>query len=469
MRKIMNRPMNKTIGQIFWLSIFTFLGVLIVNGAFAAAIDTISVGISIGDDEASFSSKNGPLTIIAASGEKAVLKSTVPVSLNSSGTVTAGSLKFKLPVTIQGQGLVYWNNRPYRGYFRLVSEGRGFNVVNILNVEDYLKGVLKMEVNPAWPMESLKAQAIIARTYAFRSRNKHGSSGFDLCATNHCQVFRGVSAEDPTLSKAIDSTRGIVLKYQGSFAATFYHSDSGGYTADVASVWGSNIPYLRGKPEPVAYESPYSRWQITLGLSEIQRILSSKGINLGTLVSIEISSVDTAGRSEMITLKGSTGSTTIRSSLFRTYMGSDRIKSTFFTIGDKTSIAPPQSASNSSSALSANEPVPLTPQDEQLLISLTKKGVFNSEELMDMLIRPERRSVHLKNALQRQSGCSLPSATPAATSMTNKESVTFSGRGWGHGVGMSQWGAKSLAETGWDYSRILQHYFPGTVFEKVSY
>jgi len=237
----------------------------------------------------------------------------------------------------------------------------------------------------------------------------------------------------------------------------------------VASVWGSNIPYLRGKPEPVAYESPYSRWQITLGLSEIQRILSSKGINLGTLVSIEISSVDTAGRSEMITLKGSTGSTTIRSSLFRTYMGSDRIKSTFFTIGDKTSIAPPQSASNSSSALSANEPVPLTPQDEQLLISLTKKGVFNSEELMDMLIRPERRSVHLKNALQRQSGCSLPSATPAATSMTNKESITFSGRGWGHGVGMSQWGAKSLAETGWDYSRILQHYFPGTVFEKVSY
>lgn len=464
------RDMKKYLIKTILISMSIICGALIAQGAFAAATETISIGLSTEDAKASFSSKNGPLTITSASGEKAVFKSTAPVSLNSAGILTAGSLKLKLPVTIQGQGLVYWNNRPYRGYFRLVSEGRGFNVVNILNVEDYLKGVLKMEVNPAWPIESLKAQAIIARTYAFRSRNKHGSNGFDLCATNHCQVYRGVNAEDPILSRAIDSTRGIVLKYQGSFAATFYHSDSGGCTADVASVWGSNIPYLRAKPEPVFYESPYSRWQVTLGLSEIQRILSSKGINLGTLVSIEISSVDTAGRAEMITLKGSAGSNTMRSSLFRTYLGSDRIKSTFFTIGgEKTSIASSQSTSHSSYALNANDPVPLTPQDEQLLISLTRKGVFNSEELMDMLLKPERRSIHLKNALQRQSGCSLPSITPASTSMSNKDSMTFTGKGWGHGVGMSQWGAKSLAETGWDYIRILQHYFPGTVFEKVSH
>lgn len=457
--------MKKFFKKTVLIVIFFICVVFNANSSLAAPSGIVSVGISIGDCKASFSSKNGPLTITSASGEKAVFKSTVPVSLNPDGTVTAGSLKFKLPATIKGQGLVYWNNRPYRGSFRLVSEGRGFNVVNILNVEDYLKGVLKMEVNPAWPMESLKAQAIIARTYAFRSRNKHGASGFDLCATSHCQVYRGVSAEDPTLSRAIDSTSGIVLNYNGSLAATFYHSDSGGYTADVASVWGSSIPYLQGKAEPVPYESPYSRWQVTLGLSEIQRILSSKGINLGTLNTIEIISVDPAGRAEMINLKGSTRSITIRSSLFRTYMGSDRIKSTFFTIEDDPSSTLPQSVLSSS----ANEPTPLTPQDEQLLISLTKKGVFNSEELMDMLVRPERRSIHLKNALQRQSGCSLSSDTKTNNLISGRSSVTFSGRGWGHGVGMSQWGAKSLAEAGWDYKRILHHYFPGTVLQKVSY
>lgn len=460
--------MKKIVGQVVLISIFTICGIFYVHDASAATTGIISVGISTGENKASFSSKTFPLTITGDSGEKVVFNSAVQVSLNSAGMLTAGSSKIKLPVTIRGQGLIYWNNRPYRGYFRLVSEGRGFNVVNVLNVEDYLKGVLKMEVNPAWPMESLRAQAIIARTYAFRSRNKHGSSGFDLCATNHCQVYRGVSAEDPILSSAIDSTRGIVLKYQGSFAATFYHSDSGGHTADVASVWGSDIPYLQGKPEPVQYESPYSRWEITLELSEIQRILSSKGISLGTLSSIEISSVDAAGRAETITLKGTAGCTTIRSSLFRTYMGSDRIKSTFFTIGGRATVVSSQSASISSAVISVNEPVPLTPQDEQLLISLTQKGVFNSEELMDMLIRPERRSIHLRNALERQSGCSPSSLTPI-TSMSTQNSVTFSGRGWGHGVGMSQWGAKSLAEEGWNYSRILQHYFPGTIIERVSY
>lgn len=452
------------------ISFFTVFFALSPSVSFAGTSGTLLIGISTGNDLASFSSKKAPLTITAASGESAVFKSQVQVSIISSGMVKAGSSKFKLPVTIKGQGLIYCNNRPYRGSFRLVPEGRGFNLINVVDVEDYLKGVLKMEVNPAWPMESLKAQAIIARTYAFRSRNKHGKSGFDLCATNHCQVYRGVSAEDPTLSSAVDSTRGVVLEYQGAFAATFYHSDSGGHTADVASVWGSNIPYLKGKPEPLNYESPYSRWQVTIGLPEIQRILASKGVTVGTLNSVEVSSVDTAGRAQTITIKGSAGSLSIRSSQFRTFLGSDRLRSTFFTIGDHAKVLSSGSPSISPSSL-ADKAVPLTLQDEQLLISLTKKGVFSSEELMDMLLRPERRSIHLQNALKRQSGCQQSSATsaPYPLSSSSSGSVTFSGRGWGHGVGMSQWGAKNLAEAGWDYRRILEHYFPGTTIEKVSY
>ena len=170
----------------------------------------------------------------------------------------------------------------------------------------------------------------------------------------------------------------------------------------------------------------------------------------------------------MITIKGSAGSLSIRSSQFRTYLGSKRIKSTFFIIEEHSAAASPGSASISPSSTVVNEPVPLTPHDEQLLISLTQKGVFNSEELMDMLTRPERRSIHLWNALKRQSGCSPSSAALVVSSLSSKSSITFSGRGWGHGVGMSQWGAKSLADAGWNYRRILQHYFPGTSLERVS-
>lgn len=437
--------------------------------AFSAA--TLSIGISTGDDRASFSAGNAQITITSTSGAKATFKSSVQVVLSGSGAIKAGSSTLNLPVTVRSSSMLRWNNRPYRGYFRLVPEGRGFNVVNVLGVEDYLKGVLKMEVNPAWPMESLKAQAIIARTYALRNKNRHGSSGFDLCALNHCQVYRGVNAEDPTLTKAIESTRGMVLNYNGAYAATFYHSDSGGHTANVSAVWGSSIPYLQGKPEPVNYESPYSKWQVTLRMSDIQRALSSKGINVGKLSGLQVASTDSAGRAVDLTLLGSSGRTSIRASQFRMIMGSDRIRSTYFTIGGSQPAAPTYLSRSdpAASAYSGEENIPLSGKDEQLLLSLTQKGVFKTEELMDMLVRPEKRGFYLRKAMERQSGSEEVLNIQLSGSMVSGETVTFIGKGWGHGVGLSQWGAKSLAEAGWDHKRILQHYFPGTSIDRVSY
>jgi stage II sporulation protein D len=438
-----------------------------------ASSATISVGISTGESSSSFSAGKGTFSITAASGEMTSFKSVIKISASNAGMIVAGSKKMKLPVTIKSQSMINWNGRPYRGHLRLVQDGRGFTVVNVIEVEDYLKGVLKMEVNPSWPMEVLKAQAVIARTYALRNRNKHGSAGYDICATSHCQVYRGVNAEDPVLNRAVDSTRGMVLKYQGELAATFYHSDSGGHTADVSTVWSSAIPYLMGKPEPIAYESPYSNWQVKIPLLEIQRVLSAKGVNVGNLSSIEIASADGAGRAEMIMVSGSSGRVTLKSSQFRTFMGPDRIKSTFFRIGEAGPNLTTPAIQNPGPSSVAQKPenVPLSPQDEQLLISLTKNGVFNSEELMDMLIKPEKRGYYLRIALERQSGCSGEASLPKSQQAPSKSAgntVVFTGRGWGHGVGLSQYGAKSLSEAGWDHPRILQHYFPGTRLEKIS-
>jgi len=427
----------------------------------------VSVGLSVGACKAVFSAPGGQVSLKSASGGKASFRSGVSIEAVSPGVIRAGSVKLKLPVSISGNALMKWNDRPYRGHFKLTQQGGAFNVINVLGIEDYLKGVLKMEVNPAWPLESLKAQAIIARTYALRNKNRHGSSGFDLCALNHCQVYRGVNAEDPVLSKAVDLTRGIVLRYQGAYAATFYHADSGGHTADVSSVWGSSIPYLIGKPEPQKYQSPYSNWQVSMGLSEIQNILASKGVRVGNLTGIAVSSRDSAGRAVNLTLTGTGGQTTIKASQFRTMIGPDRVRSTFFTIGGN-SPGDPLPMPTCAPGPANEESLPLSAKDEQMLIAFTQQGVFNTEELMDMLIKPQRRGFYLRKALEKQSGVGVPvKATSSAPSFAGGR-VTFTGRGWGHGVGLSQWGAKSLAEAGWDCKRILKHYFPGTVLSRLS-
>lgn len=103
-----------------------------------------------------------------------------------------------------------------------------------------------------------------------------------------------------------------------------------------------------------------------------------------------------------------------------------------------------------------------------MLIAFTQQGVFNTEELMDMLIKPHRRGFYLRKALEKQSGVVAPVKASSPVQSFTGGRVTFTGRGWGHGVGLSQWGAKSLAEVGWDYKRILKHYFPGTVLSRTS-
>ena len=112
----------------------------------------------------------------------------------SAGRILVNGQGASLPLEFQGTAPLRWNGKPYRGNLRLVPHKAGFSVVNVLDVESYLRGVLKIEVNPAWPMEALKAQAVIARTYALMQAGRHGSEGFDLCASTHCQAYRGMAA-----------------------------------------------------------------------------------------------------------------------------------------------------------------------------------------------------------------------------------------------------------------------------------
>jgi stage II sporulation protein D len=138
---------------------------------------------------------------------------------------------------------------PYRGVLEVRPGEAGLTVVNVINLEDYLKGVVPNELSPdAFPqIEALKAQAVAARTYVLRNRGGYASRGYDICATPSCQVYRGKSTEKAMSTQAVDETRGTIASYQGSLINALYTSTCGGHTETGSNIFeGSGVPYLVG-------------------------------------------------------------------------------------------------------------------------------------------------------------------------------------------------------------------------------
>jgi len=145
---------------------------------------------------------------------------------------------------------VRFNDRPYRGRIEVFTNTRGaLTVVNVLGLEDYVKGVVPNELSVGgFPlMEAHKAQAIAARTYALRNRGQFMSQGYDLLPTTRSQVYRGLVSENALSSRAVDETRGIVATYNGEPINALYTSTCGGRTEDAANIFNVAVPYLKGR------------------------------------------------------------------------------------------------------------------------------------------------------------------------------------------------------------------------------
>jgi stage II sporulation protein D len=149
----------------------------------------------------------------------------------------------------KGEGLTL-DGSAFRGVFEVrQGDGPTLTVVNVVNLEDYLKGVVPNELSPQGfsEIEALKAQAVAARTYALRHHDQFEAKGYDLCATPSCQVYRGQASEDPLSTRAVDETRGIAAYYQGVLINAYYTSTCGGHTEDGPNIFdGPDEPYLRG-------------------------------------------------------------------------------------------------------------------------------------------------------------------------------------------------------------------------------
>jgi stage II sporulation protein D len=155
---------------------------------------------------------------------------------------------------------------PYRGILEVRAGAAGtVTVINVLNLEDYLRGVVPNELSPTAfaELEALKAQAVAARTYALRNMGQFAAKGYDICATPACQVYRGKSTENPLSDQAVEETRGMTAAYRGQLINALYTSTCGGHTEDGGNIFdGEELPYLRGvlcAPEQIAWSTIRTR------------------------------------------------------------------------------------------------------------------------------------------------------------------------------------------------------------------
>ena len=439
-----------------------------------------------------------------AGGAEAVLSGTHNIHKIGGTRISAGGRTFKMPLKISSENLMKYNGTSYSGTFILKNSANGFTVSNVTDLEEYLRGVIKAEMDPRWPFEALKAQVILARTFAVNAGGKHGDD--DLCDSWHCQVYKGISAQDSIADRAVRETSGLILKWKERPASVYYHSDSGGMVTSSANVWGGDTPYLRPKAEPFPYSGRSTTWEAALSLSYIRSKLESCGINVGNIISITPLKRDETGRVLNMEIKGTAGSKIISGYKFRNTIGAGTIKSTLFEFGSRSPyineersqlLSAPvlEKAQNSPKDVETSEKtIDLSemPEDKQeKIIWLTEKRVFTTLELMEMLSRPDDIDSCLEKGIARAEGRlpmpDLPGEVrgtttddPGATEYKSLQipeisyvpklsmasasgrTVKIFGRGSGHGVGFSQIGAKTMAENGWNFTQILGYYFPGT-------
>jgi SpoIID/LytB domain protein len=149
--------------------------------------------------------------------------------------------------------------RPYRGRIVVDVAGGKLRAVNVIDLEQYLDGVVPAEVPSGWPAEALKAQAVAARSYALATRST--TAPYDVYSDTRSQMYLGIKAEKPSTDAAVAATAGQVLSYAGRIATTYFSSTSGGATESAADVFGGrSVPYLVSVPDPYDTLSPYHDW-----------------------------------------------------------------------------------------------------------------------------------------------------------------------------------------------------------------
>lgn len=291
------------------------------------------------------------------------------------------------PVNNSGKAETWFKGYAYFGdfeYYRHISDR--MTVINVVDLEDYIKGILPYEMSASWPLEALKAQAVAARSYFAANSGSYGNYGFDVTADAYSQVYYGTQRATAATDAAVEATRGEYITYNGAVASALYFSSDGGATEDSENIFVSALGHLRGKPDPYEADVPisqnsYKTWTRRFTGADLQSKLSSRGYRGGAVTRLvpEYSSMGNV------------------------------IRLTAYDAGGAS-------------------------------ITVSKSDCY--------------------------AALGLPSVR-YTISQSADGSFVLEGSGWGHNVGMSQWGAYSMAKNyNWNYRQILRFYYTGIKISK---
>lgn len=252
----------------------------------------------------------------------------ISVSLDHNGILVNDRLFQSESLVFDGKELKV-NGRPYRGRISIIREDRTLSVINSLGLESYLMGIINHEISSKWPIESVKAQAIAARTYAYLKLQSAGEETYHLKASVLDQVYGGSLTEDERGKRAVNETRGQVLFYEGNIARTLYHSTCGGRTESAVDVWGTDFPYLRSVEDRYCTEAPNYFWIYRTKFASILDSLKKKRASHGKGPHfIKILQKSRSGRIKKIEV----ATVKMSGDEFRDLLGYENIKSTYFTM-----------------------------------------------------------------------------------------------------------------------------------------
>ena len=349
------------------------------------------------------------------------------------------------PRSVSGEKTVTWFSgyRYYGGFEYQRTTGGYISVINVLDIEDYVKCVIAAEMSNDWPLEALKAQTVCARTYA-ASQTRHRSAGFDVCSTTDCQAYRGAALSNERSDAAAEETRGVYLYYNGELVTNaVYYSCNGGASESCKNVWGSEVPYLQGKLDPyeasVAWRFSRYYWSFTATGDELREVLKSEAnTDIGQVQNVYVSEYSDTGNVIAVTYEGTRGSYTARREKCRTLLNGVydhiNVRSMRYTVtgGDASTyyVNDAQSTVTGTGGLYVI--------DGDGTVTPNNAGAKDTYVITSGGVQSlERKSANTSNTF------------------------TFSGSGWGHNVGMSQWGAFAMAEKGYTYRDILNFYYTG--------
>ena len=353
-----------------------------------------------------------------------------------------------MPIPGPGEKCVTWFDYvKYYGAFEFNPISDCYmQVVNVLNIDDYLKGVVPEEMMPYWPLEALKAQAMCARNYVATHLNSHGS--FDVCNTICCQVYGGLTKASSATDAAVEQTSGLFVRYNGEICQTYYHATNGGATESSGNVWMTQLPYLVGRIDEydTTVYTGYDNWSYTYTAEEITDILNSKGYYIGLVKSVTPTYTETGNIYSLTFSDGSISHTfsksDARSILYSTKYGK-------YTHSQRFRIT---SASSSPTGLYINNGAnPLN--DIGSVYAIGGKGDISK-------VASKGGNVSVLTG----SGLKTVNASGSGVVQTGT-SFIVTGSGWGHNVGMSQYGAKAMAEAGKTFEEIIKYYFYGVTIE----